>query len=146
MMAETATAPLYTPQLLAMAVELAVLPLLGPPALRGEARSRTCGGTIVLDLLTASDGTVAKVGLRASACAIGQAAAAIFAQGAPGMSGGELASAAEDVAAWLAGGPLPSWPRLDALEPARAHPGRHGAILLPWRAAGAALSKAPPAG
>ena len=32
------------------------------------------------------------------------------------------------------------WPELYMIEPARAYPGRHGAILLPWRASGAALS------
>jgi len=35
---------------------------------------------------------------------------------------------------------LPDWPGLDAIEAARAFPGRHGAMLLPWQAALAALS------
>ncbi|MGB7409056.1 MAG: hypothetical protein WA908_11165 [Pontixanthobacter sp.] len=46
------------------------------------------------------------------------------------------------IACWLKDrGPLPDWPRLGILDEARAYPSRHDAILLPWRAATAALSK-----
>ena len=49
--------------------------------------------------------------------------------------------------AWLAGdGPVPGWPDLALVEPARAHPARHGAMLLPWKAALAALSSTATAG
>jgi hypothetical protein len=45
------------------------------------------------------------------------------------------------IAAWLGGdAPLPDWPGLAALAPARAHPGRQEALLLPWKAAAQALS------
>ena len=44
---------------------------------------------------------------------------------------------------WLtASGPQPDWPGLDAIAPARDFPGRHGAMLLPWRAALEALPTA----
>jgi hypothetical protein len=47
---------------------------------------------------------------------------------------------------WLAGeGDLPAWSGIGALAPARDHPGRHGALLLPWKAACEALSQAAPA-
>ena len=36
---------------------------------------------------------------------------------------------------------MPDWPDLEMLAPALPYPGRHGAILLPWRAAADALSK-----
>jgi hypothetical protein len=49
--------------------------------------------------------------------------------------------------AWVAGeGALPGWPDLKVIAPARDFPGRHGAMLLPWKAALAALSKAEAAG
>jgi len=40
----------------------------------------------------------------------------------------------------------PDWPDLALVAPARAYPARHGAMLLPWKAAAAALSSAAPAG
>jgi len=40
------------------------------------------------------------------------------------------------MAAWLGGaGQMPDWPGLAAIAAARDYPARHGAILLPWRAA-----------
>jgi hypothetical protein len=35
---------------------------------------------------------------------------------------------------------LPDWPGFDALEPARDHTGRHGALLMAWTAMTQALS------
>ncbi len=81
--------------------------------------------------------------MRASACAVGQAAAALFAQGAAGRDAEDIANARAAIVAWLSnGGLLPEWPGFSALVPARVHTGRHGAILLAWDAALAALSKA----
>lgn len=137
-------APLYTPEMLALAVELASYPPLADPTFHAELRSRTCGSVARIGLVTDSDGAIAAVGLKMSACAVGQAAAAIFATDARGRRTRDLDSTVAGVEAWLAGaGPRPDWPRLDLLDAALAHPGRHEAILLPWRTAAAALSKAP---
>ena len=134
-------AVLYTPDLLALAVSLGELPFDPLMPLIGEARSRTCGSTLRLSLALDQEGRIGQVGVRASACAVGQAAAALFAKGASGRSASDLAAARAEIAAWLAhDAPLPAWPGLAVLEPARAHPGRHGAILLAWDAALAALS------
>ena len=140
-MPERDSAPLYTPEMLALAVALADYPPLDRAAARGEAVSRTCGSNIALDLTLSPDGAVDALGLRVSACAVGQAAAAIFARAAPGKSGEEIARAEGAIADWLGGGPLPDWPGIDTIAAARDRPGRHGAILLPWRAASTALSK-----
>lgn len=140
-MAERDAAPLYTPEMLALAVELASYPPLDRATAHGEAVSRTCGSTIALDLALSSGGEVDMVGLRVSACAVGQAAAAIFARGAPGKSLDQIAEAERAISGWLGGGRLPDWTGIEAIAAAQAHPGRHGAILLPWRAARAALSK-----
>lgn len=135
---------LYTPELLALAVELAGYPLLEAPALHGEARSVTCGSTLAMDLVADPDGRIGQLGMRVRACAVGQAAAAIFARHAPGRDAAELGRALGQLEAWLASeGPAPDWPDLALIEPARAYPARHGAILLPWKAAAAALSSAP---
>ena len=133
---------LYSPQMLALAVELADIPLDPRAPFSGEARSRTCGSTLALGCAIDGDGAISAIGMKVSACAVGQAAAAIFAHGAVGRIRKELLAAERGIAAWLSGGgKLPDWPRLEVLEPALPHKGRHEAILLPWRAALDALSK-----
>jgi NifU-like protein involved in Fe-S cluster formation len=142
-MSSTGGGALYTPDLLALAVSLSQWPLDDELALRGEARSRSCGSTVLFGTQASDDGRIGKVGLRVTACAVGQAAAAIFAAAAPGRSGDEIAEAGDSLEFWLAGEAVrPDWPGLEALERARAYPGRHGAIVLPWKAARAALCKA----
>jgi NifU-like protein involved in Fe-S cluster formation len=135
---------LYTPELLALAVELANWPPVETLPLHGEARSPTCGSTIAMDLETDAEDRIAQLGMRVRACAVGQATAAIFARHAKGRDFGELQDTLVALVDWLGGkGPLPDWPGLAAIEPARAYPGRHGAILLPWQAALSALSSTP---
>ena len=127
---------LYTPQVLALATGLSAYPLRDDLPLEAAARSKSCGSSLTLRLATDAEGRIAQIGLKAQACAIGQAAAAIFAQAAVGRSGAEVAEAGQALDAWLAGdGPRPNWPRLELLEPARAYPARHGAIKLAWQAA-----------
>ena len=135
---------LYTPEILGLAVELAAYPRLASPDRTAEARSRTCGGTLALDLALDGGGRVDALGLGVSACAIGQAAAAIFAREARGRGPEEMLAALGEIETWLdAGRAMPNWPGIAALEPATAFPARHGAILLPWKAAVDALCKEP---
>lgn len=138
-------APLYTAEVLAMAVRLADYPLGPHLPLTGEARSRSCGSTLEIGLALDGSGRIAQAGCRARACAVGQAAAGLFLDGAVGRSADDLVQARGALAQWLAGeGPLPDWPGLTLLDPARAHPARHGATLLAWDAALAALASASP--
>lgn len=137
-------AKLYTPRLLSLAIELAAFPLTEDLPLTAEARSRTCGSTIMLGVLTGDGGVVERVGLQVSACAIGQSSAAIMAMDARGRTPEDFARALAAIDAWLGGeGSAPQWPGFDALEPALPHPGRHGALLLPWKAMVEALSSPP---
>ena len=138
---------LYTPELLGLAVELAQCPPLETVTSRGEARSPACGSTSALDLAAGADGRIERLGMRVRACAVGQAAAAIFAREAVGRDAAELSLVLSQFEAWLAGrGARPDWPGLEAIAPAREYPGRHGAMLLPWKAALTALSSARPTG
>jgi len=140
-------ARLYTPELLGLAVDLARWPRLGGAPLHAEARSPTCGSTLAMDLEVDAVGRIGALGMVVRACAVGQASAAVFARHAQGRDLGELAEALERLEDWLAGqGEAPDWPGLTPLEPARAYPARHGAMLLPWKAALAALSTTAPAG
>ena len=135
---------LYSPEILAAAVGLAAFPFDPAVPLHGEARSRSCGSTLQVGLSLDEQGRIARIGCRAQACAIGQAAAQIFASAAPGRSPDEIAATRTELALWLNGsGPAPDWQGIALLDPARDYPARHGAILLAWDAALAALASTP---
>lgn len=132
-------AKLYTPEVLALATSLARWPLAGPMPLSGHARAPTCGSSIELGAECDAAGKVKAIGLRTHACAVGQAAAAIFAEQAIGQDRETVRAALAEIESWLDGGNLPDWPGLAAISAARDFPARHGAITLAWRAALVAL-------
>ena len=110
--------------------------------LAGSARAPVCGSRIDVSLELSDDGAISRTGQQVQACAIGQASAALFAQGCLAMPASSIAQAEREITLWLDGsGDLPGWPGFAVLEPARGYPARHGAILLPWKAALDALSK-----
>lgn len=134
-------AKLYSPAMLSLATGLAQYPLDNSLPFRAEARSRTCGSVITLGLMLDDDARIVRIGMQVSACAIGQASAAVLAQGAKGADADAINTTLGALERWLAGqGALPAWPGLDVLGPARDHPGRHGALMVPWTAASMALS------
>ena len=140
--ASPTAAALYTPDLLALAVSLAQWPLDDAAPYKGEARSTTCGSTLAFSCSLDAQGAVCAPGVRVSACAVGQAAAALFVAHVGGCDRSQIESARAEIADWLANGnDVPRWPGFSLLEPARAYPARHGAILLAWNAALAALPK-----
>jgi len=126
---------LYTPEVLMLATGLIHYRWDDGLALQGSARSASCGSTIRVGIDLDADGRIVRIGLAAQACAIGQAAGAIMAGAAIGRGEAEFVQAEAAMLRWLAGeGDLPDWPGLGAIAPARDFPGRHGAILLGWRA------------
>ncbi|MGV3511952.1 MAG: iron-sulfur cluster assembly scaffold protein [Novosphingobium sp.] len=127
---------LYTTEILAKAMELAGYPWAGEAPLRGAASSRSCGSSIELSLMVDEAGRVSSIGVRPHACAIGQAAAALFAGGAIGRDREDVARTRSHLADWLGGiDSMPEWPGIELLGPALSYPARHAAILLPWDAA-----------
>ena len=127
---------LYTPEVLALATGLAEFGWDETLPLKSEARSRSCGSTVTLALSLDGEGRVERIAIRSHACAIGQAAAAIFARAAAGRTLDEIAAAAARIESWLAGEDTPpDWPGLCAIAAARDYPARHGAIMLAWNAA-----------
>lgn len=139
------TGALYTPEILAAAMELAATPWDETLPFKGSARSRSCGSAIEIAISLDDKGTIARIGIRPHACAVGQAAAALFVRAAPGRNREDISRARSALARWLASdGVGNAWPALDVLAPARAYPARHAAILLAWDAALDALGEMPP--
>jgi len=139
---ERGSAALYTRELLALAVSLADRPIDPSAPLSGEARSATCGSTIRFGCAVDAAGKIERPGLQVTACAVGQAAAALFVARAEGQNRRAIEDTRDALKQWLEGqGPMPDWPGLSVLDPARAYPARHGAIVLAWNAALAALPK-----
>lgn len=139
----SAATALYSPQVLSLATSLVDFPPRADLPFIGQARSAACGSTLSMQLGLDSQLEIEAIGLQAHACAIGQAAAAIFARAAIGRLPEEVSRYLALIEDWLStGGATPDWPGLETIAAARGYPGRHGAMLLPWKAAQAALSSA----
>ena len=133
-------APLYTTEILRLAASLPEPRELERVDGAASKRSPTCGSTVAVDVQL-SDDRIAALSQQVSACAFGQASAALVALGCAGRTAPDVRSALEQLTAWLAGrcGDPPDWPGFAALAPARSRTSRHGAILLPLQALAAAL-------
>ncbi len=136
--------PPYTREILRLA---ASIPYLAPfEELEGatELRSPTCGSRMRVAVELDWAGRVSRLRQAVEACAYGQAAAALMGGHIMGRSAEEVQAALAELEGWLAGKcDVPrSWPGLEVLEPALARKGRHGAILLPFRALLAAIEDA----
>ncbi|PHR15275.1 MAG: iron-sulfur cluster assembly scaffold protein [Sphingopyxis sp.] len=135
---------LYTREILRLAVSIPHQQRLDDPDGTAELRSRTCGSKVAADVALREDGTLQELGLEISACALGQASAAILGAQAIGKSGAEIESTRANLAAFLAGevDSPGTWPDMEKLTAAQDHKGRHAAILLPYDAVIAALADA----
>ena len=133
--------PLYTSEILRLAAALQPPRDLERVDGRAELRAPTCGSTIATTAAFDENGRVTSLSQTVSACAFGQASAALLERGAVGRSGDEIRDALDALTNWLAGtrDDPGAWPGLSALAPARTKTGRHGAILLPFRALFAAM-------
>ena len=135
--------PLYTREILRLAASLVPFEALLRTDGDAEVRSPTCGSRLRL-AVTLADGRVSEIAQAVEACAFGQASAALMMAGAKGRDLADARAALAGVEAWLSGEDkaAASWPGLEALAPARSRSGRHGAMLLPFRALVAALEDA----
>ena len=134
---------LYNRDILRLAASLISGDRLEHPDGVAEARSPLCGSRIQAEIETSNDGTVNALALRANACALGQASAAILLANAVGENLKSIADIREGVADALSGNSeMPnSWRELMLLAPAKDYPSRHAAILLPYDALLAAAAK-----
>lgn len=104
-------------------------------------RSPVCGSEIAADVRQGADGRIEALAFRARACALGQASAAALRTLGIGHEVAEIVATREALAAALSGsqGFETCRPELAVFEPARVHPARHSAILLPYDAVIAAI-------
>ena len=136
--------PLYTTEILRLAASLDDPQELEREDGRADVHSRTCGSRISLTVQLDDERRVERLSMRVEACAFGQAAAALLARHSAGRTHHEVSDAMLALSRWLADAneaPGP-WPGMSALAPARSKRGRHGAILLPFRALLAAMEAA----
>lgn len=110
--------------------------------------SPVCGSRVTVDIDLDAAGRVVRFGQEVRACALGQAAAAILGAGILGLDAVALGRAHAALRAFLKeGAALPAdvdtrFPDLELFAPARAHPARHGSILLAFAAAAEAAELA----
>ena len=138
------TEPLYTTEILRLAASLDEPQPLEREDGRAELRSPTCGSQVTISVQLDGDRRIERLAIQVQACAFGQASAALVERHSRGLSHGEVSEAMLLLSRWLAEEhPEPGvWPGLSALAPARSRRGRHGAILLPFRALLAAIRDA----
>jgi NifU-like protein involved in Fe-S cluster formation len=127
---------LYNREILRLAASLVPDDRLESYGGTGEARSPLCGSRIQVDASVDPNGIIDAIAVRASACAIGQASAAIMRGNVTGKNANSVADIRAGIAAALAGeGDMPAiWPDLELLSVARDYKARHAAILLPYDA------------
>lgn len=133
-MASSVTEPLYTREVLRLAASIRGQQ---PFAEMGDApiiRSPTCGSRVAMRVTLDDAGRVASIEQAVEACAFGQASAALVGTGAIGLTAAEASAALAGIERWLDGDVVEPWPGIGVLEAARTRLGRHGAILLPFRA------------
>jgi NifU-like protein involved in Fe-S cluster formation len=135
---------LYSRDILRLATSIPHLGRLEAPHGSAERLSKLCGSRVAVDVVLDGEGRIAALGQEVKACALGQAAAALMGTHVLGRSRAELAEAHESLAAYLRGeAEHPGeWPGLGVFAHARGFPARHGAILLPFEAAEAAVGSA----
>jgi NifU-like protein involved in Fe-S cluster formation len=143
-MAAAMNAPLYTPVILRLAASIPHLGHLELAHGRSELRSPTCGSRARVEVKLDEGGRVLELAQEIEACAFGQASASLMGAQAIGRDRREATKVLTELTAWLAGerDDPGSWPGLPELAPARSRTGRHGAIVLPFRALLAAIEDA----
>ncbi|MEO1045134.1 MAG: iron-sulfur cluster assembly scaffold protein [Pseudomonadota bacterium] len=139
-----AQSPLYDRDILRLAASLHRWPLDDSHPIQVEKRAPVCGSNIVISAALDTDSdNIRAIGMHVSACALGQASAAILATHAEGLDRktferqyGYCCDLLNGVAADRHNG----WPEMVLLARAAPYPARHGAILLPYQALAAVFA------
>lgn len=122
---------LYQAEIVARAKAGAADTRLEPHDARATVDNPLCGDRVVLDLRM--DGPrIAEAGQRTRGCALCQASAETLRRCLPGLDSATAAGGRSALRAYLtAGAELPApWRDWEAFAPVRAHPSRHGCVML----------------
>ncbi len=134
---------LYTPEISALALGNPFPDRLPDGAASVEKRSPICGSRVTVDVELDDEGRVARLGTVVRACLLGQASSTLLARHAIGRTPAELATARDELTAWLAGsGTVPAWPGIDIFTPGLKLTARHPSIRLAFEAAAEAADLA----
>jgi len=135
---------LYSARILTLVANMPRAGRLAAPDASAEKTAKLCGSRIVVDVVV-EDGKVADFAQEVSACALGQASAAVLGAQIIGTDLSELELARDALAAMLkSNGPPPAgrFAELAVLEPVKDYPARHASTLLAFEAAVEAVRKA----
>jgi len=135
-MADASLIALYSDKLLALAANMPLTDPLTTPSGQAKRRSPLCGSNIEVEIETKGDRIVG-FHQDVKACALGQAAASVFAKHAIGLTYDEVAAVRDQMAAMLKeNGPSPTgkFEDLRYLLAARDFKNRHESILLVFNA------------
>lgn len=139
-MNSAAAQSLYSHDILRLTSSLPHDDRLAEPQGCATCRAPLCGSEMTVDVKLDDAGQIAAIAIRARACAMGQAAAAIVREQAVGHDKADIVGIRDNLVQILAGDSLSlAWPALEAFARARDYPARHGAILLPFETLLAAM-------
>lgn len=137
---------LYNRDILRLATSLPSPDRLQSPDASADRRSPTCGSRVIADVRLDDEGHIEALALTVSACALGQASAALVQSHAVGRTAQDMQRATEALRAFLSAPDAPIgnefWPGIHVFAPARSYPARHPSILLAFEVVSEAGGKA----
>lgn len=135
---------LYSAKILTLVANMPRSGRLPAPDASAEKIAKLCGSKITVDVAVA-DGKVVDYAQDVSACALGQAAAAILGENVIGADLSEIELARDSLVAMLKSNgspPAGRFAELAVLEPVKDYPARHASTLLAFEATVEAVRKA----
>ena len=133
---------LYRREILRLATSLPHSDFLETPQGSATCRAPVCGSEVTVDVVT-SGNIINGIAIRAKACALGQASAAVLRSKAIGQNAAQISKVRDALKAALQNGSGDlEWAELEPFRCASDFPARQGAIILPFDTLLAALEKA----
>lgn len=134
---------LYSLEILRLATSLPHNDTLETPQASATCRAPLCGSEMTVDVALDAASHITGVAIRAKACALGQASAAVLRNQAVGQNAAQIRAVSDSLRAALQNGSGElAWPELEPFRYASDFPARHGAIMLPFDTLIAALKTA----
>jgi NifU-like protein involved in Fe-S cluster formation len=134
---------LYSLEILRLATSLPHNDILDTPMGSATCRAPVCGSEVTVDVTLDDTRYITDLAIRAKACALGQASAAVLRSKALGLDATQVRQVRDNLKTALqqGNGDL-DWAELEPFRYAHDFPARHGAIMLPFDTLIAALEKA----